>query len=216
MPRERLWSQCRALVALLVLGCSIPQGSAPGPGTGDPDVVRPPPGGPPLKKLPGPMLGPFESPQEGLLAACNRILRKPHATAGRKDHPQFEVRWRVSSEYCAWMYYTPDDKYLISKLTSLPSTITCTMTEFPIRTSTTLSAGHWSMASKPKQSMGRSSFPLSRSSRMILRSPHAMVSMRRVIGAVGRLTLSHGGTTTRDSLLKKQIRPAQRGRLHAT
>jgi hypothetical protein len=117
MHRESPWSQCRALVALLVLGCSIPQGSAPGPGSGDPDIVRPPLGGPPLKKLPGPMLGPFESPQDGLLAACNRILSKPHATAGRKDHPQFEVRWRVSSEYCAWMYYTPDDKYLISKLT---------------------------------------------------------------------------------------------------
>ena len=70
-----------------------------------------------MKKIPGPMLGPFEAPEDGLLAACNKILSKPHATAGRADHPHFEMRWRVSSEYCAWMYYTPDDKYVVSKLT---------------------------------------------------------------------------------------------------
>jgi hypothetical protein len=63
------------------------------------------------------MLGPFDSYQDALIAACNKIVRKPHATAGRKDHPQFQVRWRVSSEYCAWLYYTPDDKYSVSKLT---------------------------------------------------------------------------------------------------
>lgn len=70
-----------------------------------------------MEKIPGPMLGPFESPEDGLLAACTKILSKPHATAGRKDHPHFKERWRVSSEYCAWIYYTPDDKFVISKLT---------------------------------------------------------------------------------------------------
>ncbi|HVG62589.1 MAG TPA: hypothetical protein VNA24_28755 [Hyalangium sp.] len=70
-----------------------------------------------MEKIPGPMLGPFDSDGDALIAACNKIFSKPHASAGRKDHPQFEVRWRVSNEYCAWMYYTPDDKYVISKLT---------------------------------------------------------------------------------------------------
>lgn len=63
------------------------------------------------------MLGPFDSYGDALIAACNKILSKPHATAGRKDHPHFEMRWRVSSEYYAWIYYTPDDKYVVSKLT---------------------------------------------------------------------------------------------------
>lgn len=63
------------------------------------------------------MMGPYDSFRDALLAACDKILKKPHATAGRTDHPQFDVRWRVSSEYCAWMYYTPDEKYVVSKLT---------------------------------------------------------------------------------------------------
>jgi hypothetical protein len=117
MLRGSPWSQCRVLAVLLALGCSSPKAFAPDPEVGDPDVVRPPPGGPLLKRIPGPMLGPFESYQNALIAACNKIIAKPHATAGRKDHPQFDVRWRVSSEYCAWMYYTPDKKYVISKLT---------------------------------------------------------------------------------------------------
>jgi hypothetical protein len=103
--------------ALLILGCSSPKAFAPDAEVADPDVVRPPPGEPLLETIPGPMLGPFDSYQAALLAACNKIVKKPHATAGRKDHPQFDVRWRVSSEYCAWLYYTPDEKYVISKLT---------------------------------------------------------------------------------------------------
>src|SRR5688572_28636892 len=121
MLREGHWPNGHAWVALLVLGCSTPQGSAPDLRSGDPDIVRPPPGGPSLEKIPGPMLGPFDSPEDALIAACNKILSKPHATAGRKDHPHFEVRWRVSSEYCAWMYYTPDEKYVVSKLTDQTS-----------------------------------------------------------------------------------------------
>jgi hypothetical protein len=103
-------------MVLVVLACSTPQGSAPELGIGDPDIVRPPPGSK-LEKIPGPMMGPFDSYRDALIAACDRILAKPHATAGRRDHPQFDVRWRVSSEYCAWMYYTPDEKYVVSKLT---------------------------------------------------------------------------------------------------
>jgi hypothetical protein len=63
------------------------------------------------------MLGPFDSYSDALLAACKRILAKPHASAGRRDHQDFQTRWRVSSEYCAWLYYTPDQQYVVSKLT---------------------------------------------------------------------------------------------------
>ncbi|TQF15248.1 hypothetical protein FJV41_14660 [Myxococcus llanfairpwllgwyngyllgogerychwyrndrobwllllantysiliogogogochensis] len=83
----------------------------------DPDLVRPSPGQPILEKLPGPMLGPFESYSDALLAACGRILTKPHASAGRADNQEASTFWRVSSEYCAWVYYTPDDQYMVSKLT---------------------------------------------------------------------------------------------------
>jgi hypothetical protein len=44
-------------------------------------------------------------------------MRKPHATAGRPDQHDSATRWRFSSEYCAWIYYTPDHKYVVSKLT---------------------------------------------------------------------------------------------------
>ncbi|MCY1018093.1 hypothetical protein [Pyxidicoccus sp. MSG2] len=63
------------------------------------------------------MLGPFDSYSDALLAACKRILAKPYASAGRRDHQDFQTRWRVSSEYCAWLYYTPDEQYVVSKLT---------------------------------------------------------------------------------------------------
>ncbi len=85
--------------------------------TNDPDIVRPAPGAPLLQTIPGPMLGPFNSLPSALLAACNKIMRKPHATAGRPDQQDSATRWRFSSEYCAWIYYTPDHKYVISKLT---------------------------------------------------------------------------------------------------
>jgi hypothetical protein len=63
------------------------------------------------------MLGPFNSYSDALLAACRKILTKPNATAGRPDQQDFSTRWRVATEYCAWVYYTPDHKYVVSKLT---------------------------------------------------------------------------------------------------
>ncbi|MCP3136977.1 hypothetical protein [Pyxidicoccus xibeiensis] len=63
------------------------------------------------------MLGPFESYSAALLAACKKILEKPHASAGRQGQQESGTFWRTSSEYCAWVYYTPDDQYLVSKLT---------------------------------------------------------------------------------------------------
>jgi hypothetical protein len=91
------------------MACASPQ-------TLDPDIVRPAPGAPPLDTLPGPLLV-FDSYQSALLAACQKIVTKPHATAGRKDSQGFKARWRAGTEYCAWIYYTPDEKYVLSKLT---------------------------------------------------------------------------------------------------
>ncbi|KFE69167.1 hypothetical protein [Hyalangium minutum] len=89
------------------------------PSTPIPGVVRPGPGEPFLQSLPGPMpgFGPFESYTQALMAACPLILSKPNATAGRVGSQNFQIRWRVSSEYCAWLYYTPDHKYEMTLLT---------------------------------------------------------------------------------------------------
>jgi hypothetical protein len=101
------------LLIVLVMGggCSPPK-SIPG-------VVRPGPGEPLLEKLPGPMpdFGPFDSYSDAVMAACPLILSKPNATAGRVGSQDFQLRWRISSEYCAWLYYTPDHKYEMSMLT---------------------------------------------------------------------------------------------------
>jgi hypothetical protein len=64
-----------------------------------------------------PGFGPFDSYSETLIAACPVILSKPNATAGRVGSQDFQIRWRISSEYCAWVYYTPDQKYEMSLLT---------------------------------------------------------------------------------------------------
>ncbi|WNG19849.1 hypothetical protein F0U63_38145 [Cystobacter fuscus] len=104
--RGTLWASL-----LTILGCA----STP-PIEG---VVRPRPGEAFLESLPGPMpgFGPFDSYSDALIAACPRILSKPHATAGRAQAQDFQLRWRVSREYCAWLYYTPDHKYEMSMLT---------------------------------------------------------------------------------------------------
>lgn len=72
----------------------------------------------PPKTIAGPMpgFGPFDSLSDALISACPLILSLPRATAGRRDEQGFNVRWRVSSEYCAWLYYTPDEKYEMSML----------------------------------------------------------------------------------------------------
>jgi hypothetical protein len=103
----------RWLPVLLLLsgGCAPPK---PIPG-----VVRPGPGEPLLEKIPGPMpgFGPFTSYSDALMAACPVVLSKPNASAGRVDGQDFRLRWRTSSEYCAWVYYTPDHQYEMSMLT---------------------------------------------------------------------------------------------------
>ncbi len=95
------------------MACATPQAA-------DPDTVRPRPGEPPLTQLSGP-LRIFDSYQNALLSACQKIVSKPRATAGRRDAQGFDTRWRVGTEYCAWIYYTPDGKYVLSKLTDQTS-----------------------------------------------------------------------------------------------
>jgi hypothetical protein len=95
-------------LSLLALGC------APQP---IPGVVRPAPGAPPLESLPGPLagFGPFDSFSDALIAACPLILSKPNATV--RHIQERELALRLSSEYCGWLYYTPDNKYELSMLT---------------------------------------------------------------------------------------------------
>jgi hypothetical protein len=108
-----------------VLGCSSSKALAPDSEEVDADIVHPPPGGQRLESIPGPMLGSFDSYSEALFAACRKIFTKPRSSAGRKppetalheEQEAFRLRRRVATEYCAWMYYTPDEKYEISLLT---------------------------------------------------------------------------------------------------
>lgn len=97
------------LLALVAWGCV----SSPTP----PGVVRFEPGKIPASlNGPFPALGPFTTSWDALLAACPLILGQRNATAGRTDDTSFPVRWRVSNEYCGWLYYTPDKKYELSYL----------------------------------------------------------------------------------------------------
>ncbi|HSP78802.1 MAG TPA: hypothetical protein VLQ93_09750 [Myxococcaceae bacterium] len=96
-------------MALTASGCA--------PKVIDEDLLRPNPGEPFLEKLPGPLAESFDSFSDALLAACKKIITKPNAVAPREDAQDFDTYWRAASEYCAWIYYTPDHKYELSKLT---------------------------------------------------------------------------------------------------
>jgi hypothetical protein len=63
-----------------------------------------------------PGFGPFDKFSDALIAACPVILSKPRAAAGRPTDENFRLRWMISQEYCAWLYYTPDHKYEMSLL----------------------------------------------------------------------------------------------------
>lgn len=100
------------LIPLLgALACSS---SKPVPG-----VWRPEPGKEPTRGIPGPMrgFGPFNSFSDALQAACPMILSKPNATMGHLQDTAPDLAFRVSTEYCAWLYYTPDHNYEMSLLT---------------------------------------------------------------------------------------------------
>jgi hypothetical protein len=71
--------------------------------------------------IPGPMknFGPFDAYTDALQAACPLILSKPNATVGHLKDLDLELATRVATEYCAWLYYTPEHKYEMSMLTDL-------------------------------------------------------------------------------------------------
>lgn len=104
----------RFVPLVLLAGCACTTTPTPIPG-----VVETPPGGT-IKSLPGPMpnFGPFESYSDALIAACPLILGKPHAVAGRPSDPNFELYLQLSTEYCAWLYYTPAGKFEMTMLTA--------------------------------------------------------------------------------------------------
>ena len=85
----------------VILGVVCTMGCPPSPIK---DVVRPNPGEPFLESLP-PMMdfGPFDSFEDALNEACPLILSKPNASVGYIKDP--ELALRISTEYCAWLYY---------------------------------------------------------------------------------------------------------------
>jgi hypothetical protein len=61
--------------------------------------------------------GPFDSYADALKAACPLILSKPNATVGYLQDSNPQLARRVATEYCAWLYYTPEHTYELSMLT---------------------------------------------------------------------------------------------------
>jgi proteasome lid subunit RPN8/RPN11 len=112
LRNQEHWTGC--LLVLVMVGCA----SSPPP----PGVVRIDPRHPP-KSLEGPIgleFGPFDSYREALIAACPLILSQRRARAGHQGTMGFDARWRASTEYCSWLYYTPDEKYEMSMLVEGP------------------------------------------------------------------------------------------------
>jgi hypothetical protein len=112
MPGTRQLPQ-RLLVSLLLgLACTPPRPVEgvwrPGPGEG-------------ADYIPGPMknFGSFDTYADALKAACPLILSKPNATVGHLRDLDPKLAARAATEYCAWLYYTPEHKYEMSMLTDL-------------------------------------------------------------------------------------------------
>ena len=110
MKRVNQVARCLRLLLLLSLGCAAPR-----PVEG---VWRPGPGED-TERIPGPMknFGPFDTHADALKAACPLILSKPNAVVGHLQDMNPELAHRTATEYCAWLYYTPEHKYEMSMLT---------------------------------------------------------------------------------------------------
>lgn len=68
-----------------------------------------------------PGAGPFPSIGEALVAACKIIVRQPNAIIPvRPGDQNFDTYWRISREYCAWLYSGRDDEVEMSWLASNP------------------------------------------------------------------------------------------------
>jgi hypothetical protein len=72
--------------------------------------------------VPGPLpqAGSFKTPLDALLYACPRLLSLPDAQSTprtevtRQGNVYIERSWDNSTEYCAWIYATPEGQYEIS------------------------------------------------------------------------------------------------------
>ncbi|WP_241758832.1 hypothetical protein [Pyxidicoccus parkwayensis] len=60
--------------------------------------------------------GPFTAYADALKAACPLILSKPYATVSHLQESDPQLARRTATEYCAWLYYTPEDQYEMSML----------------------------------------------------------------------------------------------------
>jgi hypothetical protein len=118
-PGHGTWNQMNSmkhslLVPLLVaLACSSPTLT-------DPQVWRPT-SQQEAGSIPGPLknFGPFDSFSDALKATCPLILSKPNASVAHLQEREPKLAVRVATEYCAWLYYTPEHKYELSMLTDL-------------------------------------------------------------------------------------------------
>lgn len=90
-------------------------GCAPAPAVEG--VWRPGPGAS-RDSIPGPLknFGPHVLAADALTAACPLILSKPNATVVHLQEAQPEVALRAATEYCAWLYVTPEGHYEMSML----------------------------------------------------------------------------------------------------
>jgi hypothetical protein len=103
------------LCPLLVgLACSSPK-------LADPQVWRPTTEQG-AESIPGPLknFGSFDSFSDALKATCPLILSKPNASVAHLQEKDPALALRVATEYCAWLYYTPEHKYELSMLTDVP------------------------------------------------------------------------------------------------
>lgn len=94
------------LGCLLMLGCNSPLPKG---------VVRVP-AGEATSHIAGPMpdFGPFKTYSDALLAACPLLLSLPNAVTESPNNPNFKLHWNLSTEYCAWIYHTPEGQYEMS------------------------------------------------------------------------------------------------------
>lgn len=70
---------------------------------------------------PMPGVGPFHSLEEALVGACQTIVRQPNAVIPvRPDHQNFKLYWKLSAEYCAWLYSGKENEIEMTWLVNDP------------------------------------------------------------------------------------------------
>jgi hypothetical protein len=104
-----------AVLFIFVEGCSTATKPLPG-------VVEPEPGQT-LTSIGGPLpkFGTYPTVEEAIFAACPVMMSLPHAMIPvSPDNQNFNLYWRLSREYCAWLY-APDGKDVEMSLIAVSS-----------------------------------------------------------------------------------------------